>query len=102
MDTASLPILLSASPAVRKALGPDLKRVAVLAVQALLRNGRGLEVSLQQIDYRRQPIAFSSRIGRMGDLIVDLDVGDPSLASRVFLEADLRKAQAALPLRRRR
>ena len=94
MDVASLPILLSASPAVREALGRDLRRVAVLAVQAMLRHGRGLEVALQQIDYRDKPIAFSSRIGRMGDLILEMDVGNPSLGERIFLEADLRKAQA--------
>lgn len=94
MDVASLPILLTASPAVREVLGRDLRRVAVLAVQAMLRHGRGLEVALQQIDYRSIPIAFSSRIGRLGDLILDLDIGDPSFGERIFLEADLRKAQA--------
>lgn len=95
MDVASLPILLTASPVLREALGSDLRRVAVLAVQAMLRNGRGLEVALQQIDYRKKPIAFSSRIGRYGDLIIEMDVGDPALGERIFLEADLRKAQAA-------
>jgi hypothetical protein len=95
MDVASLPILLTASPAVREVLGRDLRRVAVLAVQAMLRHGRGLEVALQQIDYRQHPIAFSSRIGRMGDLILELEMGNPALAERIFLEADLRKAQAA-------
>ena len=94
MDVAALPILLSASPEVREILGPDLRRVAVMAVQAMLRHGRGLEVALQQIDYRNRPIAFSSRIGRMGDLILDLEIGNPNLGERVFLEADLRKAAA--------
>jgi hypothetical protein len=95
MDVASLPILLTASPALRKALGADLRRVAVLAVQAMLRHGRGLEVALQQIDYRQKPIVFSSRVGRLGDLILEMDVGNPALGERIFLEADLRKAQAA-------
>jgi hypothetical protein len=94
MDVAALPILLTASPEVREMLGRDLRRVAVMAVQAMLRHGRGLEVALQQIDYRQKRIAFSSRIGRMGDLILELDVGNPTLGERIFLEADLRKAQA--------
>ena len=102
MQRADLPFILVASPAIRKALGPDLKRVAVMAMQALLRNRRGVEIALQQIDYRKLPIAFSSRIGRMGDLILEMDVGDPSLSERLFLEQDLRKAQAELTGKRRR
>ncbi len=102
MQRADLPFILVASPAIRKALGPDLKKVAVMAMQALLRNRRGVEIALQQIDYRRLPIAFSSRIGQMGDLILELDVGNPALADRVFLEQDLRKAQAGAVGKRRR
>jgi hypothetical protein len=94
MDRASLPFLLVASPAVRQALGADLRKVAVLAIQALIRHRRSLEVSLQQIDYRHVPIAFSSRIGRMGDLILEMDVGDASLSERLFLEKDFRAAEA--------
>ena len=76
-------------------LGRDLHKVAVMAMQALLRNRRGVEVALQQIDYRKRPIAFSSRIGQMGDLILELDIGNPALADRLFLEQDLRKALAS-------
>ncbi len=101
MERASLPFLLIASPAARQTLGRDLHKVAVLAMQALLRNRRGVEVALQQIDYRKRPIAFSSRIGQLGDLILELDVGDPALADRLFLEQDLRKAQASAVARRR-
>jgi hypothetical protein len=95
MDRASLPILLTASPALRKALGKDLHAVAVMAVQAMLRHRKGVEVALQQVDYRKLPIAFSSRVGKFGDLILEMDVGNPALADRVFLEQDLRKAAAA-------
>jgi hypothetical protein len=108
MDRASLPFLLTASPIVREKLGRDLNRVAVLAVQAMLRHHKGVEVALQQIDYRKFPIVFSSRVGRFGDLILEMDVGDPALADRVFLEQDLRKAvaeaartRAVAPKRRR-
>ena len=94
MDRASLPILLVASPALRWALKDDLKKVAVLAMQALIRNRKTLEVSLQQIEYRELPIVFSSRIGRMGDLILELDIGNPALGGRLFLEKDLRAAEA--------
>ena len=102
MERASLPFLLIASPAARQTLGRDLHKVAVLAMQAMLRNGRGIEVALQQIDYRKRPIAFSSRVGQLGDLILELDIGDPSLSARLFLERDLRKAQAAATAKRRR
>lgn len=102
MERASLPFLLIATPMVRQMLGRDLHKVAVMAMQALLRNGRGIEVALQQIDYRKRPIAFSSRIGALGDLILELDVGDASLNERLFLEQDLRKAQALAVSKRRR
>ena len=102
MERASLPFLLIASPAARQILGRDLHKVAVLAMQALLRNHRGVEVALQQIDYRKRPIAFSSRIGQLGDLILELDIGDPAFADRLFLEQDFRKAQASATAKRRR
>jgi hypothetical protein len=101
MERASLPFLLIATPAARQTLGRDLHKVAVMAMQALLRNSRGIEVALQQIDYRKRPIVFSSRIGQLGDLILELDIGDASLSQRLFLEQDLRKAQALATSKRR-
>jgi hypothetical protein len=95
MHRASLPILMTASPAVRKLLGPELAKVAVLAVQAILRQRRAIEVAHQQIRYRKHHVAFSSRIGRHGDLILDIDVGDPALENRIVIEADLRSAERA-------
>ena len=93
MHRASLPILMTASPAVRKLLGPELPKVAVLAMQAILRHRRGIEVAHQQIRYRKHHVAFSSRIGRHGDLILDLDVGNPALENRIVIEADLARAE---------
>ena len=93
MHRASLPILMTTSPAVRKLLGPELPKVAVLAVQAILRHRRGIEVAHQQIRYRKHQFAFSSRIGRHGDLILDLDIGDPALENRLIIEADLARAE---------
>lgn len=94
MDRASLPFLLLSTPAVREALKADLDKVAVLALQAVLRHRRGIEVAHQQISYRRHLIAFSSRIGKLGDLILELDLGTPALGDRLVLEQDLRKAEA--------
>ncbi len=95
MHRASLPILMSATPAARKLLGPNLPTVAVLAVQAILRHRRGIEVAHQQIRYGKYQFAFSSRIGRHGDLILDLDIGDPALESRIVIEAELVRAERA-------
>lgn len=80
MHRAHLPILLFASPAAQALLGRDVADVGVLALKAILRNRRGIEVAHQQIKYRKHTLAFSSRVGREGDLIVDLDVGVPGLA----------------------
>ena len=52
-----------------------------------------IEVAHQQIRYRKHHVAFSSRIGRHGDLILDMDVGDPALESRIVIEADLARAE---------
>jgi hypothetical protein len=92
MNRAYLPFLFRPSPAIVALLGPDIDRVAVLAVRALLRNGRSLEVAHQQIRFRTHSFAFSSRIGAQGDLIVDMDVGDPKLEGRIVLEEDLARA----------
>ena len=93
MHRASLPILMTASPAAQKLLGPELPKVAVLAMQAILRHRRGIEVAHQQIRFRKHHFAFSSRIGRHGDLILDLDVGDPGLENRIVIEADFARAE---------
>jgi hypothetical protein len=93
MDRAALPFLLVTTPALRKALGREVEKVAVLAAQALLRHRKTLEVAHQQVRYRKHMIAFSSRIGRHGDLILELDMGDPALGDRLVLEADLRRAE---------
>ena len=94
MDRASLPFLLLSTPAVREALKADLAKVAVLAMQAVLRHRRGIEVAHQQIKYRKHQIAFSSRIGKLGDLILELDLGTPALGDRLILEHELRQAEA--------
>ena len=100
MHRASLPILMTASPAVKKLLGPELPKVAVLAVQAILRQRRAIEVAHQQIRYGKHHVAFSSRIGRHGDLILDIDVGDPALEKRIVIEADLARAERTQLARR--
>lgn len=93
MQRASLPILMTATPAARALLGGDLAKVAVLALRAILQLRKGIEVAHQQVRYRKHQFAFSSRVGRYGDLILELDVGDPGLSDRVILEADLRDAE---------
>jgi hypothetical protein len=93
MDCASLPILVVTTPAARALLGRDVSKVALLAVRAMLRQRKSLEIAHQQVRYGRHAFAFSSRIGRDGDLILQLDVGDPVLEGRVVLEADLRRAE---------
>ena len=101
MHRAYLPILLFASPAAQALLGRDLAAVGVQALKAILRNRKGLEVAHQQIKYRKHHLAFSSRIGRDGDLILDLDIGLPGLGERLVLESDLRRAERQAASERR-
>ena len=92
MAEVFLPIFVIPTHAARQALTADLAKVAVLAMKAILRNRRGIEVAHQQIRYRKRDFAFSSRIGARGDLIIELDMGDPKLSDRIILEDDLRRA----------
>lgn len=95
MQRSQFPIVVHPSPAVRRLIGPDLDAVAGLALRALLLNQRSIEIAHQQIAYRSHHLAFSSRIGNQGDLIIELDIGDPRLAGRVVLEAEMRRAAKA-------
>jgi hypothetical protein len=81
------------SVAARKVAGADLPRIARLALEAILKNGLSLEIAHQQIAYGEHHFAFASRIGSRGQLILELDLGNPGLAGRVILEDDLRQAE---------
>jgi len=92
MDRAFLPILVIPTHAARRALGSDLHKVAVLAAKAIIRGRKSLEVAHQQIRFAEHDLAFCSRIGAQGDLILELDVGDPRLSDRIVLEEELQRA----------
>jgi hypothetical protein len=83
------------SLAARSAAGSDLGKVARLALEAILKNGRTLEIAHQQVVFGKTHFALSSRLGNRGQLILDLDVGNAQLAGRVVLEDDLRRAERA-------
>jgi hypothetical protein len=91
MNIAYLPFLIMPSHAARSLLGAALPNVAVLALRAILSHRKGLEVAHQQIRYRN--LVFSSRIGARGDLIIELDIGDPRLSNRLVMEEDLRRLE---------
>lgn len=91
MSRHSLPIVIYPSLAARRLLGPGIDDAAGIALRTLLKERRSLEIAHQQIVYRSHHLAFSSRIGTQGDLILVLDIGDPKLAERVVLEDDLRR-----------
>jgi hypothetical protein len=83
------------SLAARKAAGSDLGKIARLALEAILKNGRSLEVAHQQIAFGKAHFVLSSRLGNRGQLILELDVGNAVLADRLILEDDLRRAERA-------
>src|ERR1044072_3141094 len=92
MDRVSLPFLLISTPAARAAAGRDLHNVAGLAFGAILERRVCVEIAHLQVRYRKHCFAVSSRIGRHGDMILELDVGDEKLGDRVIFDADLRSA----------
>ena len=90
MARAYFPFYLVPTAAVEKALGADVPRVAQAALKAILRHGKGLEIAHQQICYQGHELAFSSCVTAAGDLVLDIDLGDPKLRARIVLEKDLR------------
>lgn len=105
MQRHPFPIFVYPSAEVRRSLGPDTDKVAALALRAVLKSRRSLEIAHQQVVWRSRHFAFSSRIGREGDLIVELELGDPRLEGRILLEDDMQRAAKAArekgrPLRR--
>jgi len=93
MNRTFLPFLFLPTHAASRLIGRDRDKVAVLALQAILRSHRSLEVAHQQIRWREHHLAFSSRITAGGELVVELDVGDPRLEHRLVLEDELRGAR---------
>jgi len=93
MNRAFLPFKFLPTHAARAALGRELEAAAILALRAILRHHRSLEIAHQQISFRQVPLAFSSRITERGELVMDIDVGDPRLAGRLILEDELREAR---------
>lgn len=93
MQRAYFPIIYSASPAVVQRTGPGLHRAVILALRAILKHGRSLEVAHQQIRFNGLDLAFCSRISSQGDLIIELDVGDERRSGLIILEDELRTAE---------
>lgn len=93
MDRVSLPFLLISTPAARAAAGRDLHNVAVLAFREILGKRSHIEIAHLQVSYRKHCFAVSSRVGRHGDMIIEIDIGNPALEGRVIFDADLRSAE---------
>jgi hypothetical protein len=93
MNRTYLPFLFLPSVAAARLIGRDRDKVAVLALRAILKSHKRLEVAHQQIRYRDHHLAFSSRITAAGELVVELDIGDARLEDRLVLEEELRTAR---------
>lgn len=93
MVRSSFPVYIDPSHAVSERLGNRIAEAASIAIRAILKNRRGLEVACQLVLYRGIPLALSSRITEKGDFIVALDIGDPNLTDRLILEDELRIAE---------
>jgi hypothetical protein len=93
MNRSFLPFLSVPSHAAARRIGRDRDKVAVLALRAILKTHKSLEVAHQQIRYGEHHLAFSSRITAAGELVVELDLGDGRLEERLVLEEELRAAR---------
>jgi hypothetical protein len=93
MSYAFFPFGFYLSKAAGEALGGEAHRVAILALRAMLKHRKSLEVAHQQVRYCGRDFAFCSRITGSGQLVIEMDVGDPRLADVLILEDDLRRAE---------
>ncbi|MDX2309442.1 MAG: hypothetical protein NW216_14475 [Hyphomicrobium sp.] len=93
MARALLPFYFHLTASARHALGSKADAAAIACLRAILRNGSTIAVAFQQITYAGRHYALSSRITRAGDLVVEIDVGDPSLAGRLITADELAKAE---------
>ncbi len=91
MARALFPFHCFASPAAAAIIGADLPSVAVIALRAVSRHGQGFAIAHQQMEWDGHVLAFSCRVGKSGDIVVEFDIGTPGLTSRVIREADLRR-----------
>lgn len=91
MRTQNLPFVFHASHEARREIGAHLEEAAGQALRTLLKGRGTLEIAHQQFRFKGKQIAFSSKIGSEGDLIMILDLGDPRLADRVIPESALSK-----------
>ncbi|MDE1993327.1 MAG: hypothetical protein KGI75_12560 [Rhizobiaceae bacterium] len=95
MQKNYLPISIYPSTALHRIIGPDFEKIAGLALREVLKNRRSLEIAHQQVAWKNLTIAFSSRITTSGNLIIELDIGDPRLKDRIILEEDMHKGRGA-------
>lgn len=96
MARALFPFHCFMTPAAARMIGPHLSTVAVKALKAMLRNGRGFEIAHQQINWDEHDLAFSTRFNATGDLVIEFDVGIAGLRDRVILEDELRREMRAI------
>lgn len=101
MTRAHYPLIVRPSRAVRHALGPRVPEAGVAAYRAALLKNKGAEMAFMQIQFEGVPIAFSTKIGAEGDVIVELDEGVPSLSPRDLTEDELRRAEQQARRKRR-
>jgi hypothetical protein len=92
---AFLPFDLVPTHAAASALGRALDRIEVLALCAALRHRCSLVAARQQIASSDRHLAFSTRITAQGDLVMEMDPGDPRLPRQPVLEDELRRASRA-------
>lgn len=93
MARALLPFYVHASQPARELLGVHLEKAAIAAIRAVIKNQRGVEIAFQQINYAGRCLALSSRVTRAGDIVIDLDIGNPALDGHVILETEMIRAE---------
>ena len=101
MNQSHFPFRFSASQELVELFGAQLRTLAPVAMLAVLKNKKGLEVAHQQVSFRDHTIALSTRISPSGVPVLNMELGVPGLTDRVILEEELREAHQRNRPRRR-
>lgn len=95
MPVGQMTFVFSLCQRLERAIGSrnEAQIVAQEALRHALSRSKSLDIACMHIIYKGLPIAFSTRIGNQGDIILKLEESDMRLASREFGEDELRRAE---------
>ena len=102
MFRVQAPVVVIPTAEVRQAVGKHLRAAMIDAYRAIARNGEGLEIAHLQFRFLDRLLAVCSRIRTDGIIEIELGLGNSKLPSRIVTLRQLKQAEAANSITRRK